>query len=178
MRLFHPRVQRTKVQQNLQHEFEQIRYTVFEIISVVPDETIPPRRQSVDVSIRRRMEKIGSSGPDARLNEDAVDDTTDTFILQRQDDGSFLILESPFFEKLGQRRGIGLLFHGLLAVMAVFALLVFWVWMGYDAYRARPRTALWRFMVIFLPLAGALLYFFVRYLPSKVNGTVQPAAGE
>lgn len=172
MRLFVPRAQRAKTQQNLQREFAQVRYTVFEILSVTPDETIPPRRQSVDVTIRRRMEKIGAALADQAAG-DSSDSTIDTFILQRQDDGTFMLLESQFFEKLGQRRGIGLLVNGLLGLMAIFALLVFWVWMGFDAYRARPRTLAWRLIVVFLPLAGALLYFLIRYLPSKIKGKTE-----
>jgi len=171
-RLFAPRAQRPRTLQNLQREFSQVRHTGLEDLSLVPGETIPTRGQSGDFTNPRRIEKIGAPSDQPT---DSTDNTIDTFFLQRQEDGTFLLLESPFFEKIGQRRKIGLLVDALLGLMAIVALLVFWVWMGFDAYRARPRALLWRILVIFPPLLGAALYFLVRYLPAKLKR--QPGPG-
>jgi hypothetical protein len=41
----------------------------------------------------------------------------------------------------------------------------FWMWMIYDCVRNDPERNTWMWLLIFLNGAGALIYFFARYLP-------------
>ena len=41
----------------------------------------------------------------------------------------------------------------------------FWVWMLVDCILREPDRGLWIFLLIFLNIPGAVIYFFVRYIP-------------
>jgi len=43
--------------------------------------------------------------------------------------------------------------------------IAFWAWMLYDCIRHEPERDTWLWVVILLNLPGAVIYFFVRYLP-------------
>lgn len=89
------------------------------------------------------------------------------FVVQKLDDGSFLLVQSEFFDSLGLRQGVGaLVVEGLLALMALCALMVFTVWMGIDAWRLRPRSRLWR-LVVAIPVIGPAAYFFMVWCPRQ-----------
>lgn len=99
---------------------------------------------------------------------------TETFAIQKLDDGTFMLLGSEFFDALGLRQGIGgVMVNAVFAIMIVGAGLVFWVWMGYEAYRARPRYRLWR-AVVLLPVIGPLVYFMFGYLPRVLREIFGP----
>jgi hypothetical protein len=94
---------------------------------------------------------------------------TQTFVIQKLADGRFGVVGSEFFDSLGLRQGLGVvLVNVILASMAGCTLLVFWVWMGYEALCARPRFGRWRF-VVFIPVGGALLFFCAGYLPRRLQ---------
>ena len=84
-------------------------------------------------------------------------------------DGTFSLRYSEFFKTLGLRRGPGLFLRGIGLVLAFCVVLMFWVWMGWEAWRERPRTRFWRVVVVLLPLIGSILYFGVRLLPRWVK---------
>jgi hypothetical protein len=87
------------------------------------------------------------------------------FILEKQPGGQFKLADVAFFHNLGMPRGIGgMIVNGLLLVMGLLAFVAFWTWMGYEAYRARPRLPFWRKFVL-LPLLGAVVFFAGVYIP-------------
>ena len=88
-----------------------------------------------------------------------------TFTVKKCGDGSFRFLRSSFFDGLGQRNRLGsLVTWALLVAVLSLALLSFCIWMGWAAFRLRPRSFFWR-VVVFVPLAGAAAFFLLTYLP-------------
>jgi len=171
MLLFHPNADgRDKLAVNLQNEFRQTRYLKFEIVQVQPEDRLKPNVHSVDV--RLRTELINRD----RHPENQIpikNSTSETFIVRKMDDGHFLLQHSPFFDNLGMQKGMGFLVGGLLAVMTLCAMLTFWVWMGFEAWRARPRNQLWR-VIVCIPVLGAFIYFFGKYLPRVIRRKGSP----
>lgn len=45
--------------------------------------------------------------------------------------------------------------------------MVFWIWMLIDCLRKDPDRFLWFWVILFFPPFGALIYFFLRWLPSN-----------
>ena len=155
---------RDRIRENLEHEFQQIRYVDLTISAVTPDETMPHNRHSLDVTMHMITEDLRHPGAADSRSENS---TTETFIVHRQENGAFVVIDSPFFDKLGLQQGVGLVVDGLLAVMGMIAGLAFWVWMGFEVHRARPRSTFWRALV-FVPVVGALAFFVVKYLPNQL----------
>jgi hypothetical protein len=160
--------ERERIRKNLDAEFRHWRYVAFEIVDILPDDRLAPRVCSVDVHLR--YEVVDATRPAGK--QDLVKNgTVFSFVLERQDDGSFAVRRSPFFDTLGKRLGLGNLAEILLAAIAVFALLGFWIWMGFEALRARPRSRLWRTAVLLAPVVGAGVFFFAVYLPRRRQGS-------
>lgn len=162
MRLFAPNAEgRDRIAANLQNEFRQTRYLKFEVVQVLAEDTLKAGVHSVEA--RLRIELINRDRhPENQLP--IKNSTSETFVVGKMDDGRFALLHSPYFDNLGLRQGMGLVVEGLLAVMLLCALLAFWVWMGWEAWRARPRETLWR-VTVCVPLIGAFAFFFGHYLP-------------
>ena len=165
----HDQKRREKIRENLERELAQIRYVDFTIATVTPDESLGHNRHSVDVAMQmvtQDLRRPASDKPDPNS-------TTETFIVHRLENGTFVILDSPFFDKLGLQQGMGMVVDALLAVMGLLAALAFWVWMGFEVHRARPRSTFWRIFV-FVPLLGPLAFFVIKYLPHQL-GRDEPA---
>ncbi|HYF50157.1 MAG TPA: hypothetical protein VEJ63_12180 [Planctomycetota bacterium] len=97
---------------------------------------------------------------------------TETFAIQKLDDGTFMLVGSEFFDALGLRQGLGgVMVDAVFAAMIFGACLVFWVWMGYEVYRARPRYTFWRIAVL-IPIVGPLAFFVFGYLPRLLRGAL------
>lgn len=161
---------REKLRDVFSREFAQMDYEAFTIQQIAPDETLQANRHTVDVQFSVTLVPLQTSGPQKR--EKITNSTSHTFVVQKRGDGTFALLNSTFFDSLGLRRGMSLMMDALLAVMALCAFLAFWVWMGYEAYRARPRRIFWRTFVL-LPILGPLVYFGAYYLPRKIRGDMQ-----
>lgn len=101
----------------------------------------------------------------------------DFFLVERQADGGFLLVDSPFFQTMGRQQGVGLVADALLAAIGCLVGLAFWVWMGFEVFRLRPRRPAWRNVVMLLPLLGAAAFFLFCYLPGLFLGT-RGTAGE
>ncbi|MFH0938581.1 MAG: hypothetical protein V1899_04770 [Planctomycetota bacterium] len=156
---------RQRIIANLVNEFAQSSYLEFKIIDIQPDDTIKEKKQhSVDVRISYKIQK---SAPDKGDIENTV---CRTFLLQ-QLNGRFFFVSSSFFDGLGLRHGVwGWVRQGLLALLAGVALLTFWIWMGWEVYRSRPRRIVWR-LIVLIPFIGTLAYFMAVYLPSIFRKT-------
>jgi hypothetical protein len=152
------------INSSLQKEFAQVRYVRFEVVDILPDDKLRGKVHTVDVLLRYAY--VRRDAP-AAPNPPVVTNNF-TFAIQKLDDGTFAVGESAFFSTLGLRQGLGIV-QGLLAVMALCALLSFWVWMGLEAYRARPRSLLWR-VIVLLPFLGACGFFVCVYLPGYFRG--------
>jgi hypothetical protein len=155
--LFVPEARR-EIAISLEREFQQSQYVEFKIGDLQPDDSIKERNlHSVDVSLSYRIKGT----PPVRDVENTV---THTFWL-RKDGDRFLFVRSPFFDGLGLRRGIWIMVgNALLGVIVGVALLTFWIWMGWEVYRAHPRRYFWRILVL-IPIAGAAAFFAIVYLP-------------
>lgn len=158
--------ERDAIVDTLTREFQEARYVDFQAERPQPDDALSDTRHSVDVTIRVKLLYLD----DARPPEDRKpieNSTFPNFIVQREPDGTFKIVNSSFFDNMGRRGGGTRLFvHFLAAVIVLCALLAFWVWMASEAWWIRPRSTLWRIAMILPPL-GPLIFFIVRYLPEK-----------
>jgi hypothetical protein len=166
-----------KLLEGLEREFRDTGYSEFTIVTVSPDETLNRIRHSIDVTMRMKIEDRGknkkaanapAAGSDA-LPTDQFTTTTEAFIVQKLDDGSFGLIDSSYFDKLGLRQGIGIVADTLLAIMGLVAALAFWVWMGFEVSWARPRSRLWRTLVYLVPVFGAVAFFCIKYLPRHIG---------
>ncbi|HEY3323810.1 MAG TPA: hypothetical protein VGP72_25385 [Planctomycetota bacterium] len=167
MRLFAPGVSGyDRIAANLRSEFHQTVYRKFEVVQILPEDTLRPGVHSVDV--RLQFELVARDKP-PEYQPSIRNSTSEIFTIKKMDDGSFALLHSAFFENLGLRQGMGMVVEGLLALISLCALLAFWVWMGWEAWRTRPKQRLWRVLVL-VPLLGALVYFVGGYLPRKLRG--------
>jgi len=160
---------RAGIAQALRREFRAEKYTAFEIAEMVPEDRLSRTRWSLWVGVRYACRGQGQDAPRENRHNDA-------FVVERLADGAFALVDSPFFATLGQRQGVGLLADTLLAAILLLAGLVFWVWMGYEAFALRPRSPLWRAALLLIPLLGALAFFLMRYLPDRWQGrTTRPS---
>lgn len=171
LKLFAPlAAERNKLVENIRDEVVQSRYARFEILELRTDDAEQDfdRKHVYTLDAVLRMEttaKTPESGE--RPDERRAYTTTYSFVVQRMGDGAFALRYSEFFKTLGLRRGPGILLHGvgIAGVVVGFCLaLVFYVWMGWEAWRERPRARFWRYAAL-LPLLGSLAYFFMRMLP-------------
>ena len=164
---------REKISESIEREFSQVRYSDVTILAVSADESLTRTRHSVDVTMQMRISDASKDGDKAAASQTPPDftTTTESFIVQRFEDGSFLLVDSSYFDKLGLKQGVGIIVDGVLAIMALVAALAFWVWMGFEAYRARPRNTVWRTIVYVVPVVGALLFFVLKYMPGQMGAT-------
>lgn len=161
MRLFAGAAGRQKIQKSLQVEFQQSQYKKFEILQVIPDDS-DRQFHTVDVSFRFKLASRDGS-------RELENSTNHSFIIRKMDDGTFLLVSSTFFDGLGLKSQIDLVVDALLLVMAIFIMVSFWVWMGCEAFRMRPRERLWGMFVYFVPVLGSTLFFFFKYLPRQLG---------
>lgn len=145
----------------LEKEFRQLRYRKFSTL-VTPDDEVAPNTHSVDVEIE--FAYVYRSRP----GEEFKDKNIYTFDVLKLDDGSFALLRSEFFDGLGRHEGVGRVVQVVLLAVIGAAFLVFWVWMGWEALRARPRSAFWR-VFVFVPALGASGYFLLAWLPHRLQ---------
>lgn len=146
----------------VRREFKTRSYAEFEVREWSLDEALGTRRLDLWVSLRTVC-----------VNSDKVrveNFHNDLFLVERQADGSFLLVDSPYFLTLGRQQGVGLIADALLAAIGCLVGLTFWVWMGYEVFSLRPRRAVWRSVVMLLPLLGALAFFLFCYLPGWFRG--------
>ena len=186
LRLIAGSPERQRIRAGLEREFKQSRYLSFEVAEIRPDDKLGDRVHSVDVLLRYELAERGpapgNTGPHARSpsppwGEGRVrggaatlkDSNTYTFVVRKLDDGSFALVSSQFFETLGLRHGLGVVPRAAIVPLALSVFLAFWVWMGLEAFRARPRSHLWRAVVVFVPLLGASAYFLWTYLPARLK---------
>ena len=149
----------------LKREFKEAQYLDFQVKRPIPDNRISPNRHSVDVTIRLKLLYLDDARPpDARK---PIENTTfQNFIVQREVNGKFRIVNSSFFDNMGRRSGgMGMFVDMLAIVMLACALLGFGVWMASEAWWIRPRSR-WR-AVAAIPVIGSLIFFFVCYLPGQ-----------
>ncbi len=157
--------ERDVIVETLKREFKEAHYLDFQVERPIPDDRISPNRHSVEVKIRLKLLYLDDSRPpDARK---PIENTTiENFIVQRETNGKFRIVNSSFFDNKGRRSGgMGMFVDMLAIVMLACALLGFWVWMASEAWWIRPRSG-WR-VVAAIPVIGTLIFFFVRYLPGQ-----------
>jgi len=165
--------ERQQIKAGLEREFKQARYLDFKVAEVRPDDKLSDRVHSVDVLLRYELVELGrtpgGAGGDARAST-LRNSNTYSFVVRRLDDGSFAVLDSQFFDTLGLRHGPSVVPRAVIVALALCVFLAFWVWMGLEAFRARPRSHLWRAAVAFVPLLGASAYFLWVYLPTRLKG--------
>lgn len=154
---------------NLKRELKKEIYREINVVEVTPDAQIAPGRYSVWVRLSFALQDEPGLPPRRAAHNDF-------FMVARNADGSFALVDSPFFDTLGQRQGLNLIAGALLWGIVFLALLTFWVWMGYEAFRRRPRNHAWRAAVILLPLLGAVLFFLAAYLPGLFRREAASAA--
>jgi len=151
---------RKEVLENLHKEMRSEDYTEFvKLEPAEPEEKLQDGRFSVWVRLRFKVGKHGSSGDPPWTNYN------NTFVLERAASGEMRFVDSQFFDYIGKRQGLGLVADALLLAIGILAALSFWVWMGYEAFARRPRTPGWRTAVTLIPVAGALGYFAVVFVP-------------
>src|SRR5207249_187356 len=100
-------------------------------------------------------------------NVEHQDTTMQTFVVQHGTSG-YVLVHSEFFDSLGLLPGLSVLVQSLLGIMICLLVLVFWVWMGWEAYRCRPRRPGWR-AAVFVPVLGARAFFLVVWLPRQLG---------
>ncbi|MBI3828441.1 MAG: hypothetical protein HY291_02935 [Planctomycetes bacterium] len=150
---------------NIRKELRKERYEAgsgFEVEELEPDAKLSPVRYSVWVRIHYKL--LDKPNMPARTSTH-----NDFFVLERMPDGSFAFVDSPYFDTLGQRQGLNIVADAMLALLGLLAALSFWVWMGFEAFRMRPRSHGWR-VFVFVPLLGALVFFLAAYLPRLRGG--------
>jgi hypothetical protein len=161
-------LQRDRGVQALRREFRAADYTEFEVLEAVLDERVDPARHRLWL----RLRAVCADRPGGAIRENRHNDF---FLVERQADGSFALVDSPYFDTLGQRQGVGLVADMILTAILVLAGLTFWVWMGYQAFSLRPRSRTWRIVVTLAPVAGAAVFFAVKYLPELFKKREAPA---
>ena len=157
-----------EIREALEREFETEAYKSFTFLEIKDEDRLGPNRFSVWVRIQYAYQsKKRGYRHENRQNA--------TFLFVRNKHGRFALAGSSFFKTLGLRSswynsmggkgGSWVIGDLLLAFTATLALMGFWVWMGFEAFRLRPRNHFWRIWVMLLPLLGALTYFLGVYLP-------------
>lgn len=177
LKLFAPAAaERNKLTENIRDEFLQSKYERFEIAEVRTDEMEQDldRKHVYAVDVVLRMATRSRKADEANGNDpERVYSTTYSFVVQRLNDGSFALRFSEFFKTLGLRRGPGILLHGIgiaIPIVGFCVALILYVWMGWEAWRERPRAKFWRYATI-VPVAGSLAYLLIRLVPRWLNKT-------
>jgi hypothetical protein len=151
-----------QITQTVRRDFKSRSYVEFDVRDWSVEEVMGTRRLDLWVSLRTVYVT-----PDKIRMENSHNDL---FLVERQTDGRFLLVDSPFFLTLGQQQGVGLIADALLAAIGCLMGLTFWVWMGFEAFTLRPRRPAWRAVVMLLPLLGALAFFLFCYVPGWFRG--------
>jgi hypothetical protein len=164
--LFSPRLspeKRRPYEQALAREFAAVEYVEFEVLEVRKAAAISDRKHEVEAYLRiRYVEKNGASSV-ARHNSQ-----TYVFVFHLQPEGVFFLPQaSEFFTQIGRHRSLQPMAWAISAAVALLAALVFWVWMGWEVMRLRPRKPVWRIVVIVCPILGALAFCVFVYLPAR-----------
>lgn len=150
----------------IRREFKTRSYVEFEVREWSVEEAIDTRRLDLWVSLRMVCENSDKVRVENFHNN--------LFLVERQPNGSFLLVDSPFFQTLGRQQGVGLIADALLAAIGCLMGLTFWVWMGFEAFSLRPRRPTWRTAVMLVPLLGAFAFFLFCYLPSLFRKPGEP----
>jgi hypothetical protein len=158
---------RNDIGQALRREFKAERYVDWEAAEIVPEDRVGAERFSLWVRLRSVCEKR-PQGP-RRENWH-----NDVFLVERQADGAFCLVDSPYFRTLGGQRGMSLVADAILAAILIVAALSVWVWAGYAAFSLRPRSPLWRALVVLVPLLGAVAFLCSRRLPGRWRARRDP----
>ena len=145
---------------------------------VEPYDTLVGNRHSVWVRLFYVYRNKVADGPDKEDVEKKVQEEThyldnhhnDIFIFRKDKHGRIKLVDSQFFNTLGRRQQWRVLDDLLLGSILVLALMGFWVWMGFEAFRKRPRSHFWRAVVLLVPLVGAVSFFIGSYLPGLRRG--------
>ena len=156
--------ERDGIVDTLKREFKEARYFDFQVERPLPDNKLSANRHSVDVTIRVKLLYLN----DLRRPEDRnpIENTTfQSFVVQREANGKFRIVNSPFFDNMGRRGGgMGSFVITLFIIgIVICVLFLFWIWMASEAWFIRPRSK-WRWVAA-IPVAGSAVFFFFRYLP-------------
>ena len=155
---------REKLRETLKREFQQSHYKRFEIINVLPDDTLKLNCHTVDVHLHYVMTRGDAT-------QDIENTTMHNFVIQKLDDGTFALVSSSFFDGLGLKSGVDKVITDLLIVMGVLALFGFSIWMGCEAWFLRPRKRVWR-AIVFVPVFGAMGFFIFKYIRSSKGNVV------
>jgi len=177
LKLFAPAAaERNKLVENIRDEFTQSNYVRFEIVELRTDEMEQDldRKHVYTLDVVLRMETSKKKTTEgSSTDEKRAYSTTYSFVVQRMNDGVFALRFSEFFKTLGLRRGPGILLHGVGVagpVVGFCIALVLYVWMGWEAWRERPRAQFWRYATL-LPVIGSMAYLLIRLLPRWMKKT-------
>lgn len=157
------------IQSALEREFHAQRYTRFDLAELDAEEQLTFgsfSRHSVWVNLRLQHEDLNAK----KVLHDYV--YNGEFIVEFSPKGKVHLTDSAFFDTLGQKQSADLAASTILTAILSLALLAFWVWMGVEAFRLRPRRMVWRVMML-VPVLGPLLYFVAVYLPG-LRGAAEP----
>ncbi|HLX60094.1 MAG TPA: hypothetical protein VKX17_02315 [Planctomycetota bacterium] len=157
---------KTRIVESLKREFAEARYLEFRAARPLQESQLSRNRYNVEVTLRLKFIYLNDARP-ADLRTPIENTIFHEFVVQRTVKGDFKIVNSQFFNNLGRHES-GMHFLAdmvFIAICAIVALAIV-VWMGLEAWTLRPRSRLWR-GVVMLPLIGALFFFFVKYLPGK-----------
>lgn len=163
---------RAEIREALVREFESEEYEFFKVLGEVePDDKLMGNRHSVWVRLhfkyRHRDSKVTTK------TEWLENYHNDVFIFRKNKHGRFALVDSQFFDTLGRRQmSINIPEFLLLGIILILASMGVWVWMGFEAFRLRPRSHVWRAFVLLVPLLGALVYLFWIYLPGLRKGRI------
>jgi len=156
---------------SVRREFKRNAYTAF----IVRDWAVSEKLGNARLDVWVKLQTVCTDSEDNAVQEDFHNDV---FLLERQSNGAFLIVDSPYFLTLGRQQGVDLMADALLASIGCLVGLVFWVWMGFATFRLRPRRPGWRVLVLLLPLLGASIFFLFCYLPGLFRRpNARPEAG-
>ena len=170
MRLFSPRLNarhRAHFEEALRREFEQVRYTKFEVVELRPDTLLDKQRLEVEAVLRLAYEdRAAAKRGDSRIRRL---EQPYIFVVHTSPRGVFLLGSRDFFSQIGKRRSLNPVAWAFLVAVAGLAALAFWVWMGWEVLRLRPRRPFWRAVVLAVPFFGALAFVLVLYLPQRLQ---------
>ncbi len=148
--------ERDAITRTLKQEFKEARYLDFRVEKVIPDNSIPPNRHSVDVTIRLKL--LYLDDPHSPESRKPVENTTfQNFIVQRYDDGSFKIVNSTLFDNMGRRKtGMGVYIRAA-EIINMLGSSRYWRAVGAGRLRrvgdAAWKSVVWRWVAV-IPLLG------------------------
>ena len=158
--------EKPRIVDSLKREFAEARYLEFRASRPLQESQISRNRYSVEVTLRWKLLYLNDARP-ADLRTPVENTIFHSFVMQRTVKGDFKIVNSLFFANLGRRgSGMHLFADFVFIVICAIVALAIVVWMGSEAWSLRPRSHFWR-LITLLPVIGALLYFFIKYLPGK-----------